>query len=116
VIRRRAGSQEPSGVLEEIAFFGALIKVFPKLTEAQTVAMIEEGQNLYLKFGYTTVQDGRATLASVHTAIAAARAGKLKVDIVSYSDNPLTIERVQLADLTVVETIKEGKTVYRAQQ
>ena len=86
VIRRRAGSQEPSGVLEESAFFGALMKVFPKLTEAQAVAMLEEGQNLYMKFGYTTVQDGRATLASVHTAIAAARAGKLKVDIVSYPD------------------------------
>ena len=86
VIRRRAGSQEPSGVLEETAFFGALIKVFPKLTEAQAVAMLEEGQNLYMQFGYTTVQDGRATLASVHTAIAAARAGKLKVDIVSYPD------------------------------
>ena len=86
VIRRRAGAQEPSGVLEESAFFGALMKVFPKLTEAQAVAMLEEGQNLYMKFGYTTVQDGRATLASVHTAIAAARAGKLKVDIVSYPD------------------------------
>jgi predicted amidohydrolase YtcJ len=86
VIHRRAGSQEPSGVLEEIAFFGALMKIFPKLTEAQAVAMLEEGQNLYMKFGYTTVQDGRATPGNVHTAIAAARAGKLKVDIVLYPD------------------------------
>ena len=41
--------------------------------------------------------------------------GKL-ADFVILSDNPLTIEPAQLADLTVVETIKEGKTVYRAQQ
>jgi predicted amidohydrolase YtcJ len=78
VIRRREGTQEPSGVLEEIAFFGVLIKVFPKLTEAQRIAMLEEGQDLYMKFGYTTAQDGRATPGNVNTAIAAARAGKLK--------------------------------------
>jgi predicted amidohydrolase YtcJ len=86
VIRRRTDSPEPTGVLEERAFFAALANVFPTLTEAQAVAMLEEGQSLYLKFGYTTVQDGRATPAQVNTAIAAAGKGKLKVDVVAYPD------------------------------
>ena len=39
--------------------------------------------------------------------------GKL-ADFVVLSDNPLTIERAKLADLKVLETIKEGTTVFRA--
>ncbi len=86
VIRRREGSEEPNGVLEEIAFFAALQKLLPKFTAAQAIAMLEEGQKLYMQFGYTTVQDGRASPSDVNVAIAAAEAGKLAVDVVSYPD------------------------------
>ena len=37
--------------------------------------------------------------------------GKL-ADLVVVSDTPLTIDRAKLADITVLETIKEGKSVY----
>jgi hypothetical protein len=86
VIRRRDGSQEPNGVLEELAFFGVLMKLFPKLSEEQAITMLEEGQKLYLRFGYTTVQDGRPSPGNVKTAIAAAQKGRLKADVVSYPD------------------------------
>lgn len=86
IIRRRAGSREPDGVLEENAYFGALQYLMPALTEAQAVSWLEKSQALYLQFGYTTVQDGRADPGGVATAIAAARMGKLKVDVVSYPD------------------------------
>ena len=86
VIQRLGGSQEPNGVLEELAFFGVLLKLMPKLTEAQQIAMLEEGQKLYLRYGYTTIQDGRTTPGNVNTAIAAAKQGELKADIVSYPD------------------------------
>ncbi len=86
VIQRRKGSQEPNGVLEELAFFSVLMKLFPKLSDAQAVEMLEEGQKLYLRYGYTTIQDGRASPGNVATAIAAAEQGRLKADVVSYPD------------------------------
>ncbi|WP_265532900.1 amidohydrolase [Pseudomonas saponiphila] len=86
VIRRVDGSQEPNGVLEENAFFNALIKIFPKLTADQAVDMLSAGQKLYISYGYTTVQDGRSSPDQVRTAIKAAGDGKLLADIVSYPD------------------------------
>lgn len=86
VIRRQDGSDEPNGVLEELAFFGVMMKLFPKNDERQAIEMIEEGQKLYLSYGYTTIQDGRTSPAQVRTAIAAAQNGRFKADIVSYPD------------------------------
>ena len=86
VIRRRAGSAEPDGVLEENAYFHALPRIMPQLTQAQAIGWLEKAQQLYLQFGYTTVQDGRADPGGVATAIAAAESGKLLVDVVSYPD------------------------------
>ena len=86
LIRRRAGSAEPDGVLEENAYFHALPRIMPQLTQAQAIGWLEKAQQLYLQFGYTTVQDGRADPGGVATAIAAAQAGKLLVDVVSYPD------------------------------
>jgi len=85
-IRRRDGSQEPDGVLEENAFFAALMKIMPKLSEAEAITMLTEGQRLYTRFGYTTIQDGRSSPGQVKVAQAAARQGKLVADIVSYPD------------------------------
>ena len=86
VIRRRSGSQEPDGVLEENAFFHTLGRLMPKLSQEQSITWLEKAQQLYLQFGYTTVQDGRADPGAVATAIAAAEAGRLLVDMVSYPD------------------------------
>ncbi|MEG2818007.1 MAG: amidohydrolase, partial [Comamonas sp.] len=86
VIRRKKGSKEPDGVLEENAFFHSLAKIMPRLTQEQSIQWLEKAQQLYLQFGYTTVQDGRADPGAVATAIAAAEAGRLLVDVVSYPD------------------------------
>ncbi|MGO4392458.1 amidohydrolase [Variovorax sp. M-6] len=86
VIRRKAGSQEPDGVLEENAFFEALVKLMPKLSEAEAIMMLVEGQKLYTSFGYTTIQDGRSDAGQIKIAQAAARQGKLVADIVAYPD------------------------------
>jgi predicted amidohydrolase YtcJ len=86
VIRRKKGSQEPDGGLEEAAFFAALGKVFGKLGPAENVAILKGGTELYASFGYTTAQEGRASPDILTTMVAAGKAGSLKIDIVAYPD------------------------------
>ena len=86
VIRRKQGSQEPDGGLEEAAWFGALGKVFGKVGPGESVAILKAGTELYASFGYTTAQEGRASPDIVATMSATAKQGGLKVDIVAYPD------------------------------
>lgn len=86
VIRRRAGSKEPDGVLEETAHMGALLKLLPKLGAAEITALIEAGQGAYLRFGHTTAQDGRLDSNTAMVYGSVAKAGKLKLDVVGYVD------------------------------
>ena len=86
VIGKDPATGEPNGLLEENAFFMALGKLFPKLSPQQAVAMLQEGEKLYTRYGYTTLQDGRSAPMHVKIAEAAANAGALRADIVSYPD------------------------------
>lgn len=86
VIRRRNGSQEPNGVLEENAFFFTLGKLMPKMTLEHSMEWLEKAQQLYLQFGYTTVQDGRSDMGAIASAMALAESERLVVDVVSYPD------------------------------
>ena len=86
VIVKDPKTGEPTGLLEENAFFMALGKLFPKMNGEQAVAMLKEGERLYTRFGYTTLQDGRSSPQHVKVAMGAAQAGVLKADIVSYPD------------------------------
>nr|WP_291595469.1 amidohydrolase [Comamonas sp.] len=86
VIRRRAGSRVPNGVLEENAFFHTLGRIMPKLTLEQSMDWLEKAQQLYLEFGFTTVQDGRSDAGAIATAMAAAESRRLLIDVVSYPD------------------------------
>lgn len=86
VIGRKAGSQEPNGLLEENAFFGAALRLMPKLSEAQASGWLAKAQDLYLKYGYTTAQDGRASTDNLKDTMRAAETGVLKIDVVSYPD------------------------------
>ncbi len=86
VIRRREGSQEPDGVLEENAFFGQLFGLMSKLSPEANKALFAAGVNLYKSFGYTTAQEGKASVDSVATMAAVAETGKLDIDVVAYPD------------------------------
>lgn len=86
VIGRKAGSQEPNGLLEESAFFAVVPTVMPKLSDLQTTSWLEKAQELYVQYGYTTAQDGRADPSNITQAIAAAKLGTFKIDVVSYPD------------------------------
>jgi hypothetical protein len=85
-IRRKAGSREPDGTLEETAQIMALMKLMPALGEAQQIALLKAGQELYLRFGHTTAQDGRTSPGSLKMLPRAAAKGLLKLDVVAYPD------------------------------
>jgi len=85
VIRRKPGTQEPSGVVEEMAFF-SLMGILPKLSEADREFIAKAGQDLYVRFGFTTAQEGRSTNGVNATWAALAERNGLRIDVVSYPD------------------------------
>jgi predicted amidohydrolase YtcJ len=85
VCRRRAGSREPDGVMEENALIAAG-PLLGQLDEAAWLSMIRAGAEYYASFGYTTCQEGRAMGPAIAQLSAAAERGLLAVDIVAYPD------------------------------
>jgi predicted amidohydrolase YtcJ len=95
VIRRQDGSQEPDGVLEENAFFSQLFGLMGKLSPDANEALFKAGVDLYKRFGYTTAQEGKGSLASVATMEAVAGSGKLDIDVVAYPDITVGLEAMK---------------------
>ncbi len=85
-IRREADGKTPNGVLEEIAFFGALMPMFAKLKPEENEVIFKAGMDLYASYGYTTAQEGRASTSAVETMYKVAKDGKLKLDVAVYPD------------------------------
>jgi predicted amidohydrolase YtcJ len=86
LIRRKPGTAEPSGVMEGTVLIREFLRIMPKLSPKQQMALLEAGQDLYAKYGHTTAQEGRALPGNVDLYIAAAKAGKLRLDAVIYPD------------------------------
>jgi hypothetical protein len=86
VIRRKPGTREPTGVMEGTVLIREFLRIMPKLTLEQQLALLEAGQDLYAKYGHTTAQEGRALPGNVDLYVAAARAGRLKLDVVVYPE------------------------------
>jgi predicted amidohydrolase YtcJ len=84
-IGRWPGSKDPDGVLEGSAAF-ALLGSLPQLPKEERQAMIQEGQGLYLRNGYTTAVEGRATADDLALYTQAAELGTLKLDVLIYAD------------------------------
>jgi hypothetical protein len=86
VIRRRAGSREPDGVLEETAFFGAIVQLMGDIGEAGARAFAKAGSELWARFGYTTAEEGRSLPSTVAMLQKIADEGGFEIDIVTYVD------------------------------
>ncbi len=85
VIRRRSGSKEPNGVLEETGLT-PILKVFPVVSDAGSRRMVREGLALYTRFGFTTAQEGRAFPSDLKLFIDMAENSELTIDVVAYPD------------------------------
>jgi predicted amidohydrolase YtcJ len=86
VIRRKPDSREPNGVLEENAHFEVLFTLMGRFDNQLQDRMLEAGQQLYAKYGYTTVQEGRASPQAYASLVRAAESNRLMVDVVAYID------------------------------
>jgi predicted amidohydrolase YtcJ len=86
VIRRRAGSQEPDGVLEELAFAGLALKLLPAIGPNGVNVFAREGAKLWARFGYTTAEEGKAIPGVAKVLKSIADEGGFEIDIVAYSD------------------------------
>ncbi|WP_200976567.1 amidohydrolase [Echinicola sp. 20G] len=85
LIRREQGSNEPNGVLEELAAIPHMLKALTPKSDEASLKFFNAGQDMALAYGYTTAQEGRAM--QNHELLAKmADAGKLKLDVVSYID------------------------------
>ncbi|MDA9070167.1 amidohydrolase [Algibacter sp.] len=86
IIRRILGTEEPNGVLEELAAIPIMPMVLGPKSEEALKSFLISGQDMALSYGYTTVQEGRAMPSSHLFLEHAAMTNFLKLDVVSYID------------------------------
>jgi predicted amidohydrolase YtcJ len=86
VIRRRADSAEPNGVLEENAHIVAMMALLGDLDADAGRVIFRAGVELLASFGYTTGQEGRASPAIAQLMQAVAAEEGLPIDVVAYPD------------------------------
>ncbi len=86
IIRRRAGSREPNGVLEEMASFPYMIPAVNPNKPEDKDYFLKRGLELAKSFGYTTAYEGRAFAFQHEQLLDAAQRGLLDIDVVSQID------------------------------
>ena len=82
VIGREPGSQEPDGLLFETAFLPIFAKV-PGPSDDEIVRLITTGQDLYLREGITTAQEGATMKHQLDLLRIMADRGLLKLDVIA---------------------------------
>ena len=95
IIRRRAGSNEPDGVMEETAM-GAFPGSAGNMGPQELSRLRREAIDIYAGYGITTIQDANISTAYADLMRAEAEAEPYAVDIVAYiMANPLSDEELQ---------------------
>jgi len=82
VIGREPGSQEPTGLLFETAFLPIFSQI-PSPPPDEQIALLEAGQQLYVRAGITTAQEGATNKQQLDLLRIAADRGLLDIDVVA---------------------------------
>ncbi len=90
IIRRRKGSSEPNGVLEELASIPLVLQHLSPKTAEDAAYFLQRGIETAMSFGYTTAQEGRAFSATHDMLAVYAESVGFPIDIVSYIDSTQT--------------------------
>ena len=86
VIRRIKGTQQPNGVLEELAFFGGFFPLMQTFPEDLEDYMFQKAQEMYASYGYSTAVEGRSTKAITKFLFRAADNKKMFLDVLTFAD------------------------------
>jgi hypothetical protein len=84
VIRRRTGTREPNGVMEETAMQPFARERLVEVDDDHLEALIRQAIRLYASYGVTTIQDGGASMADIAVMRAAANRQEFEVDVVAF--------------------------------
>ena len=82
VIGREPGSQEPTGLLFETAFLPIFSQI-PSPPPDEQIALLQAGQQLYVRAGITTAQEGATNKQQLDLLRIAADRGLLDIDVVA---------------------------------
>ena len=85
LIARKPGTNEPTGLIMETAFFEAVAE-FPQPSAEQQLEAVRPAQLHYARNGYTTIQDGATSAAQLALLQRAAAESRLFLDVVSLPD------------------------------
>ncbi len=77
---------EPTGILEENAFFSALPALFAGVNKDGLKSILVAGADLWARYGYTTAQEGRSLPTSVAVLAEIAAQGGFKIDVITHVD------------------------------
>jgi hypothetical protein len=86
IIRRRAGSREPNGVLEELASIPVMIPAINPTKPEDKDYFLKKGLEMAKSYGYTTAVEGRLMGFQQEGLVDAANRGLLDIDVMSYVD------------------------------
>ena len=84
-IRRMKGSQEPNGVLEELAAIPLMMKILYPTKKEDIKYVLHKSEEIAMKYGITTAQEGRA-MGNHEDMMMYAKEEGFKIDVVSYLD------------------------------
>lgn len=84
VIRRRAGTREPDGVMEETAMAPFSRNTLLEIEDDHLVELIRQAIRIYASYGITTAQDGGAELSDVAVMRAAAERQSFAIDVAAF--------------------------------
>ncbi len=124
VIRRRSGSREPNGVLEELAAIPVMMTALQPRSRADQDHFLREGLELAKRHGYTTATEGRMMAGQHPGMLDAAARGLLDIDVLAYVDytavdvlpaySPTYEGRFRVAGMKItLDGSPQGRTAWR---
>ncbi|MFT5501235.1 MAG: putative amidohydrolase YtcJ, partial [Woeseiaceae bacterium] len=84
VIRRRVGTREPDGVMEETAMAPFSRDTLSEIEDDHLAELIRQAIRIYASYGITTAQDGGADLSDVAVMRAAAKQQEFAIDVAAF--------------------------------
>jgi predicted amidohydrolase YtcJ len=123
-IGRLPGSSEPSGLLEEVAFFQAILPAITPLTQANQDYFTARALEMAKSFGYTTLNEGRAVGPQARDMETLATRGLLDIDVIAFTDyldttelsawGPAYKSRLRMGGMKMVlDGSPQGRTAWR---